>query len=352
MNTPKNPAPRPLNKSATAIDWAQEEIARIVKDGFFWREDQNTIKQKAKRVIDKACRDITIPELRQDAFFSLWRLYEKQMMALHAIPRDNLMTFLALGKLTKTADYASDISEDRAEEILASSPSFRAYQRDESIQYGVPLSKFVDRYFSENIEPAIEKMLEEESLDPNDSDNRTISLRAKAERLVRYEHNQKMVDDLRESGTRLVVCSTHGDCSKRCRAWQGRVYSLDHTKGKTDDGRDFIPLEIATDIKTKNGRWNNGLLGFNCRHYLVPYKTGLQFGEYSEKVEKKEYEITLKQRAMEREIIRLRKVAEKYRGTAKKLFTKANKKTKKALDDYRAFSKKNGRAVYIARTKI
>lgn len=125
------------------------------------------------------------------------------------------------------------------------------------------------------------------------------SLYGKAELNARFQEQQKMVSDLKEK-TQLVICDTYSDCSDRCREWQGRIYSLDGTTGRTEDGKEYIPLEVATNAIFKGHR--NGLLGYNCRHKLVPYKTGMRANKVSETERKREYEITKEQRLLEREI--------------------------------------------------
>lgn len=346
-------ARRPLNKSALACVWAESEIKRIVKDAFFLRLPEAETRKKADKVIKKAMKDITIPTLREAAFISLWTFYRQQQALWRTIPYNTLLVFLALGKKSGTVEYAKKMTQTQATEIIARSelPVFEEATRDTARQYGVPLGEYTRKYFEERIKPTMEHVARARAADPFAS-KKKISLRAKAELEVRYEHNQWMVNDLRESGVRLVVSSSHADCSVRCRPWQNRVYSLDGTSGKTDDGRSFVPLENATNILTPNGRWFNGLLGFNCRHYLVPYKKGLQFGKYSEAVEAKEYKITVTQRKMERDIYNLRDEAmlsygldaEKYR----KLATEAAIATKKYIN----YSKRNGRAIYLARTEL
>lgn len=125
------------------------------------------------------------------------------------------------------------------------------------------------------------------------------SLYGKAELNARYQEQQKMVSDLKEK-TKLVICDTYSDCSDRCKEWQGRIYSLDGTSGITEDGKKYIPLEVATNAIFKGHR--NGLLGYNCRHKLVAYKTGMRANKVSETERKREYEITKEQRLLEREI--------------------------------------------------
>lgn len=94
------------------------------------------------------------------------------------------------------------------------------------------------------------------------ADGRT--LRASAEMHVRYEAQRNSIADMRRAGVKLAWASTHRDCSPRCAPWQGKLYSLDGTSGTTEEGYPYQPLENATNILTKNGKWFNGLFGFNC----------------------------------------------------------------------------------------
>lgn len=136
------------------------------------------------------------------------------------------------------------------------------------------------------------------------------SLYGRAELNARYQEQQKMVRDLREK-TQLVICDTYSDCSDRCKNWQGRVYSLNGTSGRTEDGKEYIPLETATNAIFKGHR--NGLLGYNCRHKLVPYKTGMSANKVSETERKREYEITNQQRLYEREIRKHKDLASSFK---------------------------------------
>ena len=148
---------------------------------------------------------------------------------------------------------------------------------------------------------------------------------------------------------------TQADCSDRCAPWQGKVYSLDGTSGVTDDGRKFVPLEQATDhyYTTKAGKtYKNGLLGFNCRHFLIPYKKGYRFPKPNAKEERKEYEITKKQRQLERNVLKWKKEAITYKGINKDKYEFAKKKAKEWNNTYIEYSKANKRAYYSSRTKI
>ncbi|MBP5466858.1 MAG: hypothetical protein J6Y43_04790, partial [Clostridia bacterium] len=104
---------------------------------------------------------------------------------------------------------------------------------------------------------------------------------------------------------------------------------------------------------TKAGKtYKNGLLGFNCRHYLVPYTKGFQFPPPNVKEERKQYAITLKQRALERNVRRWRTEALTSKGIDDKRYIEARKKAEAWNNAYIKFSKDNGRAYYPSRTKI
>ena len=135
------------------------------------------------------------------------------------------------------------------------------------------------------------------------------SVRASAERALRWEWQQEQMEEMRKQGIKLVWISTHVNCSKRCQPFQGKLYSLDKTKGEID-GFEFVPIEVATDIyyTTKAGRvWKNGCLsGFNCRHKMIPYDNGNKPDEIPDDEIAKARELEEEQRAMERMIRKLK----------------------------------------------
>ena len=104
---------------------------------------------------------------------------------------------------------------------------------------------------------------------------------------------------------------------------------------------------------TKAGKtYKNGLLGFNCRHYLVEYKDNLRFTKQSEETEQKEYKITLKQREYERTIRDLKVKAIESKGTNKDEYTRAVKAYKAKTSEYIDYCHSNNRAYYPSRIKI
>lgn len=219
--------------------------------------------------------------------------------------------------------------------------------------YGVPLKEFTEDV-RKRVQATVDNLIKQTAKDPDDISGRN-SLRNKAEMQVRYEKHLTDITDLKASGVKLVICSTHTDCSERCRPWQGKVYSLDGTSGTTDDGRSYQPLENATDVyyTTKSGKtYKNGLLGFNCRHYLVEYENGLRFGKQSEAEERKEYAVTERQREYERDIRRYKVEAIEKRVNDEQGYKTAVAAYKRLTNEYIEFSKAHGRAYYKSRIRI
>lgn len=124
------------------------------------------------------------------------------------------------------------------------------------------------------------------------------SLYGHSEMVARFEETQKMLEDAKKS--KLVICDTHSDCSDRCFKWQGRIYSTDGTSGTTEDGKHYIPIEVAINDTTYGQ--HNGLFGYNCRHKVVPYHKGMKAVKVGKEEQKREKAISNYQRQLEREI--------------------------------------------------
>lgn len=228
------------------------------------------------------------------------------------------------------------------------------FDYDASRQLGSPLQKFSKDYMRENVKPALDRLIKQQPKDPDDITGRN-TLRNRAEMEVRYQYHLDTIANFKAQGVNLVIASTHADCSERCRPWQGRVYSLDGTSGITDDGRKYVPLEQATDVyyTTKEGKtYKNGLLGFNCRHFLVEYKKGYRFPNPDPEEERKQYAITVKQRQMEREVRKWRITRDMNKNIDREKYLEARRKAIAANRAYEAFSKKHNRAFYPSRVDI
>ena len=182
---------------------------------------------------------------------------------------------------------------------------------------------------------------------------------------IRFAKYQEQKRQLITDGVRLVYIPPHANCSKRCQPYQGRLYSLDGSRGSID-GRQYIPIEEVADNKTVRGKrdpsrvYAAGLFAYNCRHSMQAYEDGMKFEVIPNKVIEKQREIETKQREMEREIRALREKHALYmqvcQTSQNKNLEAERKKTwhqilaKRA--EYRAFCEKNKIPRYDDRLKI
>lgn len=210
------------------------------------------------KIIKNALKSITIPDLASATRRSLIAFYNEQYNTLSRINGSNLLLLLAYMKLT-----------DKDNKLVKNMPLERARRIVETYSpisiYGQPMQKYSEEYIKENVKPIFDRLIKQFPKDPDDISGHN-SLRNRAEMEVRYNGHQEQIEELKKI-TNLVIASSHADCSDRCRKWQSRVYSLNGTYGTTDDGRKYVPLEVATDVyyTTKVGKvYKNGLLGFNC----------------------------------------------------------------------------------------
>ncbi len=338
-----------MNLQAIALEEAETEIRLTVKNEYLRGRDKYDLDRLISRIINKHLKSVKIPDLRNAAVLSLVAFYQEQYNEMRRISGRERLVMLALLKLTdKNNNIAADLSEGRARKILTD------YDGATVNINGQALNMYAKKYFDKFVKPTYEKMIEQYPKDPGDITGRN-SLRNRAEMEVRYNDHLESIESLKKSGVKLVICSSHSDCSDRCAPWQGRVFSLDGTRGTTPDGRKYVPLEEATDIfyTTKAGRrYKNGLLGFNCRHYLVPYKDGLYFPKPNAEEEKKQYKITQEQRRLEREVRKWRTEAVMYKDSYPEYAKIAKNSAIEANREYIKYSQLNGRAYYPSRTQI
>lgn len=333
---------------------AETEIRLLIKTEFFKSTPYYRLTRRVDEIINAALKDVTIPNLRAAAIKSLRNFAQRQYNEYARSFTGTAIIISALAKLTDKAASDAVKREARKTLIARGSKVLARYGYSSANLYGVALQKFTDDYMRDNVTPVLRRLEAQFPKNPDDITGHN-SLRNLAEMEVRYASNRKSIADLKAAGVRLVIASTHADCSKRCRPYQGRVYSLDGTSGVTDDGREFVPLEEATEIPytTKAGKtYMNGLLGFNCRHFLIPYKTGYRFPRPNPAEERRQYAITERQRAYEREIRKWRTKAILNYKLNRKEYAFAKAQAEEWNARYIAFSKKHRRAYYPSRTKI
>jgi hypothetical protein len=333
-----------LNIYAQTLEDAQTRIRDIVKRAFLHRSPYAATNRALGGVINRAVSQGKITRLKADAQQSLWNFANRQRLIWEesALPPEII---LILGQYA-----AKDFRPDKQTESRITR-EFRRFNAPVT-DMGVPLHKYYKDVWDQKVKPTIDRLVESVALDPNDYSGRN-SLRNLAEMETRYQAHLDRIEELKASGIKLVVCSSHADCSDRCAPWQGRVYSLDGTYGVVD-GHRYVPLELATEIyyTTKAGRtYKNGLLGFNCRHELRPYE-GQLLPTISAEERKAEYAVTLRQRAMERAVRRKRVEALMLKDINKTWYLEARKKAATLYANYMKFSKENERAFYPMRTAI
>ena len=145
----------------------------------------------------------------------------------------------------------------------------------------------------------------------------------------------------KEIGAKYVEVSAHigarvsNDPIANHAGWQGKVYKI--------EGSDKYP-----NLKEKTGYPDDiqGLGGVNCRHRMFPFFPGISVpnpNQIDEKENKKVYEATQKQRAMERNIraIKKRMIVAKASGDTEKAKEYRKKLTEKQTE-IEQFCKKNG----------
>ncbi|MDE7406473.1 MAG: phage minor capsid protein [Clostridiales bacterium] len=341
-------ADRGLNPQAEAIEEAQTEIRVAVRDGYLARKSKAAINTEIQTIIRRKLKSVKNADLRSAAVQSLNAFAERQyntyLREFGALPT----YILLLSVLINDAPTAPSF-ERAATDIQRYAPV--TY---ETGAHGVPLQEYSRDYFKRNVAPVLERLANENALDPDDVSGRN-SLRNRAEMEVRYARHLDEIEALRAAGIKLVTSSVHADCSDRCYEWQGRVYSLDGTSGTTEDGKPYVPIETATDVyyTTKAGKvYKNGLFGFNCRHYLVTYTPNMVIPHVSRETQKKEQTINTRQRELERRVREQREKALMFRDIDRNRYLVARRRAIETNKEYIQYSKDNGRAYYPSRTKL
>ena len=339
--TPYGRRAKTMTHDVAEIGRMEMDIRRAVLDTYFMGRGLPYLRQRVTEIITKGRGKVEILGLRQAATKSLLAFAERQWRTITAIRGAAL--YLAICRLNGAGGYSAKMSAETAREII-----------DTEGLTGVPLRMYQRDYYRDKIKPTLDRLMQETPIDPGDVSGRN-SLRGRAEMEVRYQYNQDQVDTLKESGARLVICSTHANCSERCRPWQGRVYSLDGTKGTAPDGRKYVPLETATDIyyTTKAGvTYKNGLLGFNCRHTLVPFEKGLSFPRFSQADEKRAYDLNQRQRALERAVRKSRVEELTTKGIDRDAYRDARDKVKRGTERLKRFCEENDLVFDETRTRF
>lgn len=338
---------RKLAPDVALLEDAETQIKLIVKKAYLQGLSKEKIKDKVKSFVERTIKQIKNKDIVDDARRSLLDLANRQINLLRRTLGTNGVAVAAgialavKGKITPVVMQKSGSVGVRALETFV----------DEPIGAGVPTQTYSKEYMKQ-VNKIMSQLARAQGIDPNDVERRN-SLRNMAEMSARHQDHEQDLATFKSKGVRLVCCSTHVDCSDRCYPWQGRVYSLDGTSGTTEDGRQYVPLERATDIwyTTRRGkRYKNGLLGFNCRHKLYEYKPKMRIPVVTKEMQRKENEINRKQREYERNIRRYKEEA--LFAEDPRIKARARKKAIMLNKAYIDFSHSHGRAYYPDRVKL
>ena len=342
---------RSISENVKRIEDTETQIRLTIRRGYF-RNSANLL-EKVNKLIEECVKEL--PEsMKQNTRKSLQafaqRLYSTLRINLGA---NGLAVAWALSKALQGGLTRSEYMTLKQPITVAKVITDKPFEYSTTAK-GVP-NNLYSREYIKRVNKVMQKMADEQSMDANDIMGRN-SLRNFAEMSERYEFHNKELADLKGAGTKLVICSVHQDCSDRCFKWQGRVYSLDGTYGKTPDGRSYVPLEMATNqdqiykVNPRTGTaYKGGLFGYNCRHRIYAFKGQIP-PTVTRAEQKKENAINTKQREYENNIRKWREralveVDPKTRREARQKAIALNK-------EYIAFSLDNGRAYYPDRCKV
>lgn len=195
----------------------------------------------------------------------------------------------------------------------------------------------------------------------SETGKKPITVWQKAELDLRHENQVNMIENLKDNGITLAWTSTHPDCSKRCEKWQGKLFNLvaDHSelsghrmKNKVDGNTVYCFKEVISKVD-KYGYQNNIIVGFNCRHKLVPYKPGsVAPQEFTKEQVERNRKINATLRAMERQIRYYKQQAILYNSIDKVLSNKYKQLAKDLIEKYKEYANKNGYAWYQYRIEV
>ena len=195
----------------------------------------------------------------------------------------------------------------------------------------------------------------------SETSKKPISLWQKAEIDIRHENQMNKIEELVNSGVQYAWTSSHPDCSKRCERWQAKLFDLtsEHSElsnfrmRKKVDGHTVYCFKEVIAQKDKYGYTNNIIVGFNCRHKLIPYTPkSVAPKEYDKEDIKKEREINAKLRYYERTIRFYKQKAILYNSIDQTKAKHYKLLASKLTEEYKKFANENGFAWYQYRIEV
>lgn len=333
----------------------QLRIKEIITKDILAGVDRQTTFRKLKQLIERFGAQIKDANVRKQFETSLARgsvkIYSEFTARLQETAETLSVSVMAVISLM-TAKRTQQETEPNAIDVPVTSDSDGGDSKVREILYENRIDvPDIRKRLKAELRRMIEAIADEDIKDRNGA-----SLRNIAEIHVRRDYQQASIAEMKANGVILVWASTHVDCSPRCFPFQGRLYSLNGTYGTTATGIPYEPLENATNIPytTKAGiTYMNGLLGFNCRHRMIPYNDEQEPPKgYTQAQAVKAYQLDLEQRAIERQIRRVKEQAHLLRGVDNSVSRALFADAKKMTEGYRKFCRENDRVAMIYRTQV
>lgn len=355
-----------LSHDSQVIMDAQTAVKQFVKNSYMRGMSWQQMQKSLKKIVDDFVDEIELEDLKEQTRKSLYGLALRIYNTLETSKSFGDLTVLSAVLSLHNGTATTTSAKKLAIKIIVKAPPYLFGQTSswawddkyfsDKLLYGIKVQQRV-AYYMRDVTATVKRLAQEKALDENDASTVRArnSLRATAEIQVRQANHEREIAEHKANGVKLVICSTHADCSDRCFKWQGKVYSLDGSYGTTDDGRQYQPLSNATDVfvTTKAGKvYKNGLLGFNCRHRLIEYLPGRKPPVVTKEQQQMEKAIDQKQREYERAIIHARESAIMFKDIDIKKYRQAKQTASNLMSEYIKFSHDNGRAYYTSRVRI
>lgn len=268
-------------------------------------------------------------------------------IALRDVYKPITEDFLALkkGKETKEALVGVNTPKDMLDLLHSKKPKGYAEAKKWEKLHGQPNCDAYAKKLNERIDAVGGKDAIATSMG-----KRPLSVYAKAELDLRHEEQMAKLDALAKRGYRLCWLSSHADCSPRCAPWQGKLVDIVHESPLPSkrmpykkDGNTVYSLKSIMAETDAYGYHNTIINGFNCRHHLIPYAEGSKPPkQVPERERKRQYAISQRLRAMEREIRSLKRKALLYNEVDKKRAEALATSAKALTEEYKAYAKANG----------
>lgn len=302
-------------KKIQEINLLLKHTQSIISSGGYLSTTNNTL----NTVIDKTLEDIE-PKLQEASKNGLLKKTTAYTASLSInelkknMKEDFLITFNAMGNtmqsmilqsFNKAVNNVVSAYNTRRNEIL--DEATEKIMHRETMQNAV--ASAIRQIAKENIPAFIDKA------------GRKWTAEAYANMYVRTNVHNLSIDAVvkrnEDYGNDLFIVSKHSGARPKCAPWQGKIVSKNNRRGTTTDANGKKVSFIALS-STSYGQ-ADGLLGINCGHQLYPFipKQSINnvkpLSKEQERENKRIYEESQRQRAIEREIRASKTQEEMYR---------------------------------------